>query len=306
LLKDKIFWKETGKEALIACFKGLPVAGRAVDIISHAEKSYRLLQLESKTSNNQKHIQEVRNTIQQILDTIRLQHVTTQQLQSIVNKFVEVKSSGYLPAVFDDLIFEGGHRSEFVKNPSHYGRVLNAGDTIDLNSVQLVVNLSGPKLVEISPFVLTSLFGVRVKHENKPKILTPGDIWVVNQPKKSQIAHRTYGDIGYTAMNLKNTHKSNRQSTERALKTSKQTFDHYSSKKLNLLYSLSNYFITGKNYTEHGVKAIIKDNIRSRNNVDKNDPRLETTHLLRGLIELGILSRKQDGSVYWKRNTQGE
>ena len=59
-------------------------------------------------------------------------------------------------------------------------------------------------------------------------------------------------------------------------------------------------FHSGETYTERHVDAKISVQIAQFPGLDRRDPRNETTHLRRWLVDFGLLKRKRDGSTYWR------
>jgi hypothetical protein len=174
-------------DLLMCALKRAPVVGVAADVIDlickRAELSgydNRISSLEWQMSDIDRKIHDtVATEVRRICDTLGAPNLPGAALTEEMRTLLSIRAGGWDPILSEGIFRNSSHWKELHRCPQNYGRVLKGNETCAPDAVQLLIDVDGPKILELSPFAFSSLLCNQSAGIPPAQVFGSEDVWAV-------------------------------------------------------------------------------------------------------------------------------
>jgi formylglycine-generating enzyme required for sulfatase activity len=192
--------KLVASELLMCGLKSLPFVGTALEVVAGVRSRHemlahvdRLTAAEQKQTRMETGLRDlVKKEITAVLENLSRPNLDGPTLTQEIRNLQEIRAQGWEPTLFEGLLANSSHWQELHCNPQNYGRILSGPETVNRESIHVLIDADSTRVLELTPFAFSQLLAGQALGAPKATLLSAQDIWALPvehllEPKKGQI-----------------------------------------------------------------------------------------------------------------------
>lgn len=159
--------------------KSVPYLGKAAEFYEAVENKRWKMESQGKLEEVQKGMNDVRNSMQIILQTLRTTDIDAETLSRATESLFDLEQQAKIrTAFFEQLLHNSSHLPSLKSHPQNYGRILGDSETPANGKIHLIVDNGRKNIIEIAPIVFSTLLSSQKTQDASVRILdASGDMF---------------------------------------------------------------------------------------------------------------------------------